>query len=151
MPYDELLTQHRLRPYQARPQEVARLLQVAARDIATAEKVLADDRDWAFNIAYNAVLQAARALMFHKGYRSRGPDQHRTTVRFCELTLGSDRRQQLALFDQMRRKRHRLIYEMAGLVSQQEAEQALAFAKAFVEEIRLLITGQPRLDSSDRK
>jgi len=49
----------------------------------------------------------------------------------------------------MRRKRHRLVYEVAGLVSQQEAEQALAFAKTFVEEIRLLISGQPRLESLD--
>ena len=56
----------------------------------------------------------------------------------------------LALFDQMRRKRHRLVYEVAGLVSQQEAEQALSFAKAFVEETRLLISGQPRLELSDK-
>lgn len=46
----------------------------------------------------------------------------------------------------MRRKRHRLIYEVVGLVSYQEAEQALAFARDFVEEIRLLITGQPGLE-----
>jgi uncharacterized protein (UPF0332 family) len=145
MSYDELLRQQRLKPYQARPQEVARLLEVAGRDLATAEKVLSDERDWAYNIAYNAVLQAARALMLHKGYRSRGSDQHYTTVRFCELALGPGYGQQLALFDQMRRKRHRLIYEMAGLVSQHEAEQALAFARAFVEDIRSLIGGQARL------
>ena len=34
---------------------------------------------------------------------------------------------QISLFDQMRRKRHRLVYEMVGLVSHQEAEQALHF------------------------
>ena len=49
------------------------------------------------------------------------------------------------LFDQMRRKRNRLVYETMGLVSRQEVEQALAFAQTFVEEIRLLATGQPRL------
>ena len=43
MPYDELLKQRRLNPYQAKPQEIARLLQVAARDLATAEKMLFDD------------------------------------------------------------------------------------------------------------
>jgi uncharacterized protein (UPF0332 family) len=150
MPYDELLRQRRLRPYQPRPREITRLLQVAARDLATAEKVLPDDRDWAFSIAYNAILQAARALMLYKGYRARGPDQHRTAVRFCELTFDASRRHQLALFDQMRRKRHRLVYEVAGLVSQQEAEQALTFARFFVEEIRLLISGQPRLELSDK-
>ena len=139
MPYDELLKQRRIKAYRAKPQEVSRLLGVADRDLSTAEKVLADNQDWAFNIAYNAVLQAGQALMLHMGYRARGPDQHRTTVRFCELTLGFSHRGKLALFDQMRRKRHRLVYEAAGLVSAQEAEQALAYAKAFVEEPRALI------------
>lgn len=55
----------------------------------------------------------------------------------------------MALFDQMRRKRNRLVYETVGLVSRQEVEQALAFAKTFVEEIRLAVTGQPRLTLGD--
>jgi len=49
------------------------------------------------------------------------------------------------LFDQMRRKRHRVIYEVAGLVSKKEAEQAIAFAREFVEKIIEIITGQGRL------
>jgi uncharacterized protein (UPF0332 family) len=145
MPYDKLLAQRRIKPYRAKPQEVERLLQVATRDLATAERILPDDLDWSFNIVYNAVLQAGRALMLHKGFRSRGPEQHRTVVRFCELTLDPGCEQWIALFDQMRRKRNRLVYESVGLVSRQEVEQALAFAGAFVEEIRLLVTGQPRL------
>ena len=149
MVYDELLRQRRIKPYQAKPREVERLLRVAARDLATAERLLPEDLDWAFNIVYNAVLQAARALMLHKGFRPRGPEQHRTIVQFCELTLGPEHKRQIALFDQMRRKRHRLVYETVGLVSRQEVEQALAFARTFVEEIRLLVTGQPRLKLED--
>jgi hypothetical protein len=57
----------------------------------------------------------------------------------------------VALFDQMRRKRNRLIYESVGLVSQQEAEQALAFARKFVEKTRLLITGQLPLELSGQE
>jgi hypothetical protein len=52
---------------------------------------------------------------------------------------------QVALFDQMRRKRHRLVHEMVGVVSNQEAEQALGFAEAFVGQLADLITGQPRI------
>ena len=66
-------------------------------------------------------------------------------MRFCELTLGPEYKRQVTFFDQIRRKRHRLVYETVGLVSRQEVEQALAFARTFVEEIRLLVTGQPRL------
>jgi uncharacterized protein (UPF0332 family) len=146
MPYERLLQQGRIRRYQARPQEVARLLQVAARDLATADKLLPEDVDWTFNIVYNAVLQAARALVLHEGFRPRGAAQHRTIVLFCQEALGPEGRRQVNLFDQMRRKRHRLVYEMVGLVSRQEAEQSLIFARAFVEDIRTRITGQPRLE-----
>jgi uncharacterized protein (UPF0332 family) len=140
MPYEKLLSQGRIRPYQAKPREVNQLLQVALRDLATAEKLLQEDLDWTFSIVYNAVLQAARAFMFHAGYRPRGAGQHRTVVQFCELALGPEWRRQLALFEQMRRKRHRLVYEVVGLVSDQEVRQALAFAKTFVEEISDQVT-----------
>ncbi len=145
MTYSELERQSKIKPYRARATEIQRLLKVAARDLATAARNLDDDPDWAFSIAYNAVLQAARSLMFHRSYRPRGKDQHHTVVRFAELTLGQEFREQVAYFDQMRRKRHRVVYEVAGLVSRQEAEQALDFCRKFVEEIRLFITGQPRL------
>jgi len=145
MPYEKLLEQRRIKPYHSKPQEVERLLKVADRDLSTAEKILSEDLDWAFNIIYNGLLQAARALMLHEGFRARGPEQHLTVVRFCKLALGPEYERQVALFDQMRRKRNRLVYETGGLVSRLEVEQAPAFARAFVEEIRLLTTGQPHL------
>ncbi len=40
----------------------------------------------------------------------------------------------------MQRKRHRVIYEVAGLVSNSEAEQALPFAKDFVGIIEGMLT-----------
>jgi len=91
MPYDKLLQQRRIRPYQARPQEVAQLLQLAARDLATAEKLLGEDVDWAFNIVYNAILQAMRALMLHEGFIApssslpRRPSVRRTSARWISL------------------------------------------------------------------
>jgi hypothetical protein len=80
----------------------------------------------------------------HEGFRPRGAGQHWTIVRFCQEALGQENRQQVALFAQMRRKRHRFVYEMAGLVSRQETEQALVFARASLKNISLWITGQPR-------
>jgi len=84
-------------------------------------------------------------LMFFDGYRSRGGEQHATVVEFVEERLGTEYASQVRLFDQMRRKRHRVIYEVAGLVSKKEAEQAIAFAREFVEKITVIITGQSRL------
>ena len=145
MAYERLLQQRLIRPYRAKPEEVERLLQVAARDLSTASKILPDDADWAFNIVYNAELQAARALVLHEGFRPRGAGQHRTIVLFCQEALGPQYKRQVALFDQMRRKRHRLVYEMVGVVSLQVAEQALSFAGAFVDELILRMTGRSRL------
>ena len=115
---------------------------MAARDLATAQRTLAADHDWAFTIAYNAVLQAVRALMLVQGFRPRGAEQHGTVVQFATEALGKPYLAQVSMFDRMRRKRHQVIYETVGLVSKQEAEQGFAFAKRFVEEIRVLITKQ---------
>lgn len=46
------------------------------------------DRDWAFTMAYNAILQATRALIFAKGFRpSTGEGQHRVAVQFAEIAF----------------------------------------------------------------
>jgi uncharacterized protein (UPF0332 family) len=124
---------------------IMQLLQLAKRDINTARRNLEDAPDWAYSIAYNSILQASRALMFFTGYRPRGGEQHATVVEFVEERLGSTFEGQVKLFDQMRRKRHRVIYEASGLVSRKEAEQAIEFAEKFVGQITEMITGQSRL------
>lgn len=146
MGLEELDRRRKITPYEAKPRTIQSLLLVARRDLVAAERNLPEDLDWSFNMSYNAALQAGRALMFSQGYRPRGEDQHRTVVRFVESILGADYARESALFEQMRRKRNRLIYETVGLVSRQEAEQALDFAKTIVDEISRLVTGQLRME-----
>jgi uncharacterized protein (UPF0332 family) len=43
------------------------------------------------------------------------------------------------IFDKMRSKRHRVIYDVSGLVSQQEARQAFEFAMKFVKTVESLL------------
>jgi hypothetical protein len=45
MSYEQLIQQGRIKPYKARPVEIRKLLQLAARDLATAERNLTDDHD----------------------------------------------------------------------------------------------------------
>jgi uncharacterized protein (UPF0332 family) len=142
MPYERLIKTGRIKPYTTRSSEIQQLLQVAYRDLNTAEKNLENAPDWAYSIAYNSVLQASRALMFNEGYRPRGGEQHITVVEFIEEKLGPAHTNQVRLLDQMRRKRHRVIYEVASLVSQTEAKQAIAFAEKFVKEIAEIITSR---------
>jgi uncharacterized protein (UPF0332 family) len=142
MPFEKLLKSGRIKSYSAQPGEVAQLLQVANRDLSTAEKNLEEAPDWAYSIAYNAILQASRALILSEGYRPRGGEQHATVVEFVREKFGSEYLPQIRLFDQMRRKRHRVIYEVAGLISKVEAKQAVDFTREFIEIIRQTITGQ---------
>ena len=146
MTFHSLEQRRRIQPYRATPQEIANRLKLAKRDLAAARKTLHADHDWAFSMAYNAVLQAARALVLAKGYRLRGAEQHGTAVEFCRLSLGKQAEADIDRFDQMRRKRHRVIYDEAGLVSQREAEETISFAEQLVERLRELITNQPGLN-----
>jgi uncharacterized protein (UPF0332 family) len=145
MSYDRLLKQGLIKQYTASPREIQQLLSVAARDLNASARNLSEDPDWAFTMAYNAVLQASRALMLAEGYRPRGGEQHATVVEFIRENLGVPFVNQVNMFDQMRRKRHRVIYEVAGLVSKHEAEQTVEFAKEFVAQLFEIITRQKGL------
>ena len=82
-------------------QKVDDALGLADRDLATARLLLPTDKDWAYTIAYNAVLQAGRALMFSHGYRPDGANQHISVVKFAGLYL---EKTDTITFDRMRRK-----------------------------------------------
>jgi len=60
----------------------------AQRDLRTAKANLRIDEEWAYTIAYHAMLRAGRALMFASGCRPKGRDQHKTVVEFCAEILG---------------------------------------------------------------
>jgi len=140
MPYERLIQQVRIKAYRASEGEIRNLLEIAARDLEAAESMMGIDPNWAYNIAYNALLQSSRALMLRKGFRPRGSAQHATVVQFAKETLGKDHRRLVALFDQMRRKRHRIVYETARLVGEKEAQEALDLAREYVHLLSELVT-----------
>ena len=140
MAYEDLLNRGLIKPFAAGTAQSASRLALAKRDIKAAEAMLAIDRDWAFSMAYNAVLQATRALMFANGFRpAAGEGQHKTAVEFAEIALGEKFHDDIYIFDKMRSKRHRVIYDALGLVSIEEARQAFAFAVRFVKEVEQLL------------
>ena len=108
----------------------------AHRDLLTARTMLTTDRDWTYTIAYNAILQAGRALMFSKGYRPDGANQHISVVKFAELFLDTP---DAVTFDRMRRKRHSSVYDSAVSISETEAESAVGHAESLVRKIEALL------------
>ena len=61
MKYDDLLKSGRVRRERISPAEVRQAIARAQRDLKTARKIMAEDWDWGFAVAYNAVLQIGRA------------------------------------------------------------------------------------------
>lgn len=69
MAIDALLRSGRIRRESVSRTEVREALKLAERDLRVARKLMGEELDWGFTVAYNAVLQAGRAFMFAKGYR----------------------------------------------------------------------------------
>ncbi|NWF57204.1 MAG: HEPN domain-containing protein [Syntrophaceae bacterium] len=111
----------------------------AQLDLRTAKANLKMDEEWAYTIAYHAMLRAGRAFMFAPGYRPRGKDQHKTVVEFCSESLGKDFHHLTIRFNRMRLKRHDFIYEPERPIPRTEAEKSLESAEEFVKEIVLRI------------
>jgi len=108
------------------PKRVENSLQLAHRDLKSARKMLENDFDWSFNIAYNSILQAIRALMFQEGYRPSRRKSHRAVVKFAEVMLGKE---DATYLDRMRRKRHQSVYDISGIVTMTEAQNAITRAE----------------------
>jgi uncharacterized protein (UPF0332 family) len=113
---------------------------LARRDLKTSRAIVTTDHDWAYTIAYNAVLQAGRALMFAKGYRPDGANQHISVVKFAGLFLEKN---DALIFDRMRRKRHGSVYDMAGSISGAEAQSAVDYAEVLIRRIEEILNGNP--------
>ncbi|MDG6257478.1 MAG: HEPN domain-containing protein [Methanomicrobiaceae archaeon] len=136
---DEALRREGLiRPLPVDARRVADALALARRDVATARAMLTVNSDWAYTIAYNAMLQAVRALMFSRGYRPVGSHQHVAVVRYAELNL--ERKWSVQL-DRMRRKRHVSVYDTAGTIPETEAANAVARAEEFFGVIEDRVNG----------
>ena len=133
--YSELINANRIKTGQFSEKQIHDCLQLAERDIETANKIVNDDSDWGFSIAYNAMLQALRGLMFSKRYRATGEGQHATTIQFAQIALRDEFSTTLEFLDRMRRKRNRTVYDTAGLVSKKEADEAIATAEIFIRAI----------------
>ena len=137
--YEELLEKRLLKPFKAKTLQIRQQVDLANRDLKAAKAMLGINNDWTYNIAYNAILQSVRALMYQEGYRPVGEGQHKTAIRFAELALGERFEDEVRFFDKMRVKRNQAVYDTAGMISKSEAEQSLAFATQFVSKIERVL------------
>ena len=118
-----------------------RTFRISERDIKTAKSMIeAKNYDWGLIVAYNAMLQAGRSLMHLKGYRPYSEHKHVAVIEFVHALFGTKISDKMVnIFDRMRKKRHRIVYEEAGIVSEDEAEQAIKWSEEFVQTVRKIL------------
>ena len=76
---DELEREGYIKKLPEDKKKVEDALNLAKRDVKVAKTIIRENEDWAFSIAYNAMLQAIRALMFSKGYRTYGNSEKKVS------------------------------------------------------------------------
>jgi uncharacterized protein (UPF0332 family) len=99
---DRLIEEGSIHPFHATREEIARTMDIARRDLALAQNIMNESLDWSYSIAYNAVLQACRAYMFHHGYRPVGSEAHKATLAFIQVSVDEPLKTTIGYFDMMR-------------------------------------------------
>ena len=115
------------------PQEIKDLLAISDRDLATCQ-IGGLSPDWQLSIAYNAVLQAAAAVLAACGFRASREAHHYRVIQSLACTINAEPLLIIQL-DQFRKKRNITDYERAGAVSDSEAKEMITLAKRLREDV----------------
>ena len=107
--------------------EIHNLLAISDRDLETWE-LSGMPADTKLGLAYNAALQAANAALRATGYRASGAAHHHRVIQSLTHTIGLEE-ESITLFDTFRKKRNISNYEMAGTVSESDAEEIYHLAR----------------------
>jgi uncharacterized protein (UPF0332 family) len=92
-----------------------------------------DEWGWAHNAAYNAMLQAGRALMFFKGYRPKSAEHHLAVVSFVQAVFPTKFQSEvLQAFSKARLRRNESMYDRAGSISETQGKNLVEKAEIFI-------------------
>ncbi len=118
---------------QSSPQEIAELPGSADRDLADCQAP-GHSSDWRLAIAHSAVLLSATAALAASGYRASRQSHHYHVIQSLLHTIGASPGTVNRLH-RLGKKRHLASYERAGLVSGQEADEAVAMARELRQQV----------------
>ncbi len=141
MDFGDLVEKRVVEPSEVPVDEIAGLMRVAQRDIGTASSLMLTDLDWAFAVAYNAILQSSVAYIASQGLRPNSRNKHFNTFRFMAAAL-SDESDTISRLQRFRKKRHAAVYERTGLIGAQEASDIIEFASRYVALIEERMPGE---------
>lgn len=127
-----------LKPHEATPAEVRRLLDAARRNLADAAHA-ALSNETRFDCAYKAIMPCALVAILASGFRpsTNAPGHHQTMIQSLPLTLGLANDRWIVL-DALRKKRNQNDYTGAPL-SAAEADEAIAEARSLLGEVEAFL------------
>lgn len=134
MSLSELLKKGLVEKFQSDAGQIRNQAELAKTDLASAKKILEiGDWKWAYNAAYNAMLQAGRGLMFSRGYRPKSEEGHVAVISFVNAVYSSKIPEDIRReFDRARRRRNEATYDQAGIISESQARGLFEKAETFV-------------------
>jgi hypothetical protein len=135
MAYEELRERGLVEETRPDFRQISKLLARALQDLSTARANVSIDKEWAYTIAYQAMLRAGKAIVMAEGWRPRGRDQARTIVLLVGEILGEEARSLVNGFDRMRRKRQDFMEEPETPIPRYEVEGALKDAQTLIEKL----------------
>ena len=133
--YDELKTRGLLDDAAASRTQVAALARRASKDLQTAKATLLVDREWAYTMAAQGMVRAARALVLAEGLRPKGREQVKTVLQVAAGLLSADFIPLMNQLERMRRKSQQFLEAADRPISVYEGEVALKAAEEFVQRV----------------
>ena len=143
MDLSDLSKQDRIEKFESDIDQIKNEIKNADNKLKSAKNVLGIS-EWrlAYGSAYEAMLHAGRALMFSKGYRTKGSHHHETVVLFVESVFSakfSTQKEVLASFNKARKLRNDFTYDNADIVSPTQAKTLVGNAEAFVNKAKEIL------------
>lgn len=125
-----------LQRHKTSPEEIANLLGIVERDVAESQTPGLSN-DWRLTIAYNAALQAAKAALAAAGYRVSSSEKGHhylliESLRYTAEPPAAD----VYMLQRMKKKRNISDYEVAGAVTEREAEEMVKLAQRIHRQVR---------------
>lgn len=123
---------------------MADLFAIVDRDLSDAAGDLSPD--WRFGIAYNAALKLCTILLYAEGWRPERSLAHYRTLQALPLILRERDPSDADYLDACRAKRNTTEYDTPGLITEDEADELIAFARELRHEVLTWLSNHhPRL------
>ena len=115
--------------------QVLSVIKKSRRSIKSAKLLVEDDQENSYQLAYEAMLQDGRALVFSFGFRPRAAGSRKIVVDFSKKVLGKEIATTVFKFNKMRKTRHYLVYGTGLYISEVDSRNAILFATKFLKHV----------------